>query len=191
MRILEELRGQPFPYGQRNQLFRSLDSRFQEVTDKAGPSFKPSEVSRGAAFGDIDNDGDIDIVVSNANGPTRLLLNQIGANNHWLKVRLEGVKSNRDGYGAIVSLIREKLSPIIRHSATDGSYLSANSCWFHFGLGNESDLASHPLLRVVVDWSDAPSETWSVTTPNSVVTLREGEGKPNRLPASGEHRGSP
>jgi hypothetical protein len=192
VRILEELRGQPFPYGQRNQLFHNVNSKFQEVTDAAGPSFKLSEVSRGAAFGDVDNDGDIDIVVSNANGPARLLLNQVGTNNHWLKVRLEGVKTNRDGYGAIVFLIREEQSPIIRHAATDGSYLSANSGWLHFGLGNDSSLASHPLLRIVVEWPAGSSETWKVTEPDSLLTLHEGEGKPARLaPGAGQLRDAP
>ena len=191
VRILEELRGQPFPYGQRNQLFHNLDLKFQEVTDQAGPSFQLSEVSRGAAFGDIDNDGDIDVVVSNANGPARLLLNQIGASNHWLKVRLEGVKTNRDGYGAMVSLIREKQSPIVRHAATDGSYLSANSSWLHFGLGGSPDLISHPLRRIVVAWTDGPREAWDVTKSDSILTLRQGEGKPAPLPPSGKHPSSP
>ena len=191
VRILEELRGQPFPYGQRNQLFRNLHSKFQEVTDAAGASFRLSEVSRGAAFGDIDNDGDIDIVVSNANGPARLLLNQIGANNHWLKVRLEGVKTNRDGYGAIVSLIREKQSPIIRHVATDGSYLSANSFWLHFGLGGGADLISHPPRRIVVAWTDGPREAWDITKLDSVLALRQGDGKPAPLPPSKEESRSP
>ena len=190
VRILEELRGRPFPYGQRNQLFHNLDSKFQEVTDQAGPSLQLSEVSRGAAFGDIDNDGDIDVVVSNANGPGRLLLNQIGASNHWLKVRLEGVKTNRDGYGAIVSLIREKQSPIVRHAATDGSYLSANSFWLHFGLGGSPDLISHPLRRIVVAWTGGPREAWDVTKPDSVLTLRQGEGKPAPLPPSGKQPSS-
>lgn len=191
VKILEELRGQPFPYGQRNQLFRNLDAEFQEVTDEAGPSFKLSEVSRAAAFGDIDNDGDIDVVVSNANGPARLLLNQIGANNHWLKVRLEGVKTNRDGYGAIVSLIREKQSPVIRHAATGGSYLSANSSWLHFGLGGSPDLISHPPRRIIVVWTDGLREAWDVTKPDSVLTLRQGEGKPAPLPPGGEESSSP
>jgi len=182
VRVLEELRDKAFPYGQRNQLFHNDGAQYRDVGSRAGPSFGLAEASRGAAFGDIDNDGDIDIVVANANGPARLLLNQIGAGRHWLKIRLEGVKSNRDGHGALVSLVREGKPPIIRHAATDGSYLSANSSWLHFGLGGESDLMSHPLLRVEVKWPDGSQESLIVTKPDLAITLREGEGGPSQTP---------
>ena len=79
----------PFPYGQRNSLFRNLgDGRFEDVTDRAGAVFELSEVSRGAAFGDVDNDGDVDVLVGNNAGPVRLLVNTIGNRRHWLGLRL-------------------------------------------------------------------------------------------------------
>jgi len=91
-------------YHQKNQLFHNeAGSSFRETTSEAGPAFELSEVSRGAAFGDIDNDGDIDIVVTNNNGPVRLLLNQTGSRRHWLEVRLQATKS-KDAIGARIAV---------------------------------------------------------------------------------------
>src|SRR4029077_18867268 len=98
--ILESLRGHPYPFNQRNLLLHNERTRFRETSGETGPPFQLSEVGRGAAFGDIDNDGAIDIVVNNNNGTVRLLLNQVGGRRHWLEVRLQGTRSNRDGIGA-------------------------------------------------------------------------------------------
>ena len=81
----------PFPLQQPNQLLRNLgDGRFADVTAQAGPALALSEVSRGAAFGDIDNDGDTDVVIANAEGPVRLLINEIADDRSWLGLRLVG-----------------------------------------------------------------------------------------------------
>ena len=142
--IMESLRGSPYPFRQTNQLFLGgADKRFRDVTASAGPVFDLAEVSRGAAFGDLDRDGDTDIVVSNNNGPVRLLLNEAD-NAHSLQVRLEGVESNRDGLGARVALLRTNQSLVWRRVHTDGSYLSASSPWVHFGLG-QSDTSKASL----------------------------------------------
>src|SRR5204863_2790348 len=98
VQLLPELmrKGDPFPLGQPNQLFRNTGKgSFIEVSREAGPSFQLLEVSRGAAFGDVDNDGHTDVLVTNNNGPARLLLNQVGNRNHWLGLRLAG-KNGRD-----------------------------------------------------------------------------------------------
>src|SRR5437667_2737041 len=92
----------------------------------AGPAFATSEVSRAAAFGDIDNDGAIDIVVTNNNGAVRLLRNQVGARRHWLIVKLESPKLNRFGIGARVAVVRRGQDTLWRRVHSDSSYLSAN-----------------------------------------------------------------
>ncbi|HXI74652.1 MAG TPA: VCBS repeat-containing protein, partial [Pyrinomonadaceae bacterium] len=91
VQLLPELvrKGDPYPLGQPNQLFRNTgQGTFVDTSPQAGEAFQLLEVSRGAAFGDIDNDGDVDVLITNNNGPARLLLNQVGNRNHWLGLRL-------------------------------------------------------------------------------------------------------
>jgi len=106
--IMESLRGNPYPFKQSNKLFHNegVGMKFRETARIAGPAFGRGEVSRGAAFGDIDNDGDIDIVVANNNGPVRLLLNETNTRlrNHWLQVRLRAAKGDLFGIGARVEV---------------------------------------------------------------------------------------
>ena len=98
--------GDPYPLHQTNQLFRNLgDGRFTEMSASGGNVFDLSEVSRGSAFGDIDNDGDIDIVLTNNNGPARLLLNMVGNRQHWVGLRLVDPDANRDMLGTRVAVI--------------------------------------------------------------------------------------
>jgi len=172
VKIEESLRGQPFPYRQRNQLIRNDGADgFSDVTGAAGPALALVEVSRGAAFGDVDNDGAIDIVIANNNGPTRLLRNTAGAGNHWLTVQLHGTRSNRAGLGARVAVLRAGLPPLWRRAHTDGSYLSANDPRVHFGLG----AAAGPRAVGVV-WPDGAREIWRDIPEDGLVTLQEGSG---------------
>ena len=94
----------PYPLHQPNQLFRNLaNGQFEDVTHKAGSVFELSDVvSRGAAFGDVDNDGDTDVLVVNNNGRARLLINHIGNRKHWLGLRLADKTGKRDVLGARV-----------------------------------------------------------------------------------------
>src|SRR6202040_3986574 len=116
----------PFPLHQRKQLFRNLgNGHFEDVTRAAGAAFELSEVGRGAAFGDVDNDGDTDVVVANNNGPLRLLINNIGNRRHWLGLRLVGA-GGRDMVGARVEVVRKGRSSLWRRARADGSYASAN-----------------------------------------------------------------
>ncbi len=172
--IMETLRGNPYPFHQRNQLFHNEGEgkRFLEASAAAGPALLSSEVSRGAAFGDIDNDGDIDIVVSNNNGPTRLLLNEAGARSAWLMVRLEGVKDNRNGLGARVAVLRKGQKPLWRRAHMDGSYLSAHDPRVHFGLGSGTAIEA-----VEVYWPSGGKERWKNVKANSVITLRQNSGE--------------
>src|SRR5262249_23628734 len=109
----------PYPLHQTMQLFHNLgQGRFEDVSPKAGPIFRLSEVGRGAAFGDIDNDGDTDVVVNNNNGPARLLINDVGNRKHWIGLRVAP--------GARVEIMRKNSVTLWRRARRDGSYASAN-----------------------------------------------------------------
>jgi hypothetical protein len=147
--------------------------RFRETSREGGPAFQIAEVTRGAAFGDIDNDGAIDIVITNNNGPVRLLRNQVGARQHWLQVKLEGGKNNRFAVGARLAVLRQGQPPLWRWAHTDSSYLSASDIRTHFGLGNNPQLDA-----VVVHWPGGQREKWTDIKPDRTITLRQGSGKP-------------
>jgi len=173
--IVEALRGSRYPYQQRSQLLRNDggDKPLADVSAAAGLVFEQLQVGRGAAFGDIDNDGDLDILVSNNNGPVRLLLNEGRANNHWLQVRLQGISDNRQGIGARVAVLRRGQTPLWRQGHTDGSYLSAHDSRIHFGLGSDPDLQG-----VLVHWPGGTREVFEGIKPDTIVTLRQRAGKP-------------
>jgi hypothetical protein len=131
--------GDPYPLRQRNQLFRNGGrGTFTDVTGRSGPAFATLEVGRGTAAGDVDNDGDVDLVVFNNRGPARLLLNAIGSRQHWLGVRVVETRHRRDGYGARVELLRRGSRAILRRVHTDGSYLTASDPRVLVGLGTDA-----------------------------------------------------
>ena len=125
----------PFPFDERNQLLRNTGhSQFADVTNEAGAAFELLEVGRGAAFGDIDNDGDTDILIANLNGPVRLLTNNIGNRSHWMGLRLIG-PGGRDMLGARVEVRQREGPSLWRRARSDGSYASANDPRVLVGLG--------------------------------------------------------
>jgi len=158
----------PFPLGQPSQLFRNTgNKRFVEIIEQAGPSFQLLEVGRGAAFGDVDNDGDTDVLITNNNGPARLLLNQAENRNHWLGMRLVG-KTGRDMLGAQVIVVVSKNNILRRRARTDGSYLSANDPRVLVGLG-----AAASVEVVRVRWPDGSVAEWKSPALDQYVTLKE------------------
>lgn len=174
----EAQRGAAWPFAQSDQLFHNEGAGrpFRETTLSGGPAFQLRGVGRGAAFGDLDNDGRVDIVVTSNNGPVRLLLNQAQSRNHWLSVRLRGVRSNRMGIGARVAVVRKGQKPVWRRCHADGSYLSASDTRVYFGLGADADTLTEG-VQVIVQWPDGRRETWPSKQVDRLITLAEGTGQ--------------
>lgn len=172
--------GDPYPLHQRNQLFENRGAgRFVELID-AG--LDTSEVSRAAIFGDVDNDGDTDIVVVNNGGPVRLLENRLAPLGDWLGLRLltpagsrpEGPR--RDALGAKVTLVRQGAPDLVRRVATDGSYAAASDPRVLFGLRGGAD-AAH-VIAVQVRWPSGREEVFSAPPRGVYTDLVEGRGRP-------------
>ena len=164
--------GESLPLHQPNQLFRNLgNGRFEEVTRRAGAAFELSEVSRGAAFGDVDNDGDQDVLVTNNNGRARLLINNVGHHNRWIGLRLVGGTGPRDMLGARVGVFRDVGPPLWRRARADGSYASANDPRVLVGLGEAATVQ-----RVRVIWPSGREEEWTDIAVDRWLTLEEGTG---------------
>jgi len=164
--------GDRLPLRQAKQLFHNLgNGRFADVTAQAGAVLQRPEVSRGAAFGDLDNDGDTDVVVANDNGPPVVLINQVGSRNPWLGLRLLTGKPGRDALGARVGVVRNGAPTLWRRARSDGSYASANDPRVLAGLGAKPDIA-----KVIVQWPSGRVEEWKGLPINAYTTLREGTG---------------
>jgi hypothetical protein len=163
--------GDPFPLHQRKQLLRNHTGRFVDVTHQAGPAFALSEVGRGAAFGDVDNDGDVDAVVANNKGPVRLLINQVGNRNHWLGIRTIG-NGGRDMLGATVRVTLPDGTQLVRHAHGDGSYGSASDPRVLIGLGYATAVNA-----IHVRWPDGRQEQWATPDVDRWMTLAQGSGQ--------------
>ena len=164
-----------FRLQQRRQLFRNVGKgRFEDISDRAGRAFQAEEVGRGAAFGDLDNDGDTDIVVANDNGPVRVLINTVGSRSNWIGLRLvtAGPKGPRDALGARVTLVRDDGARLSRRARADGSYGSASDPRVLIGLGTPAPGA----VKVQVLWPDGASEEWSGLRVSRYSTLAQGTG---------------
>jgi hypothetical protein len=159
----------PYPLHQTDQLFRNLgDGSYLEMTATAGPAFEVSLVSRGAAFGDLDQDGDPDVVISNNAGPARMLVNQVGSASGWIGFRLLTADGRRDAYGARVEV--ELKRPLWRRVRADGSYASSNDPRVLVGLGPET--AKPVTVRVI--WPDGTEERFEGLAPGRYHEIREG-----------------
>ncbi|HXZ81795.1 MAG TPA: CRTAC1 family protein [Terriglobales bacterium] len=158
-------------YRERKLLFQNQrDGTFREVSDQTGPALSIPQASRGAAFGDLNNDGKIDVVVENIDGAPMILRNDSGNGNHWITLQLVGTRSNRLAIGARVKAIAGSLVQIDEvHSG--GSYLSQSDMRIHFGLGDAAKVD-----RVEIRWPSGQTETLQNLAGDRFYVIKEGVG---------------
>ncbi len=170
-------------YAQPPLLFRNLDGRrFRLAAPVAGSALAKPVVGRGAAYGDVDRDGDPDLLITENNGPARLLRNDGGNRNRWIRVRLEGTRSNRDGIGAVVSLATDRGTRTAMVK-TGSSYLSQSELAVTFGLG----LDQNP-TELRVSWPSGAIDKVAAPPPGAFVVIREGQGIPRPAPGAARSR---
>ncbi len=165
------------PYRQPNVLYHnSGNGRFEDVTSTAGPGFDLRRSGRGVAFGDLDNDGRIDILVNNQNDAPTLLHNESENTNHWISIQTTGTKSNRDGIGARVTVDAGGIRQI-QEVRSGGSYLSQNDLRLHFGLRNAAKVD-----RIEIRWPSGATDRVEGIPADQCVTLEEGRGMATTKP---------
>jgi len=163
VKTIESLRraGHPYPLGQYNQLFRNDGAGgFDDMTISSGAAFEPVDVSRGIAAGDVDNDGDTDLLIVNNSGPVRLLINEVGQDNDW--IGLQVVEGTR------VEVVLSDGRSIWRRSRAGGSYCSAGDPRVLVGLGSAS------VSAVRTHWPDGSVEEWTDVAVGEYTTLLQG-----------------
>jgi hypothetical protein len=149
-------------------LMRNSGDRFIDVSASSGAPFSVPLSARGVAFGDLNNDGFVDVVINCNDGPPLVLMNQGGNGNHWLIVETVGAKSNRDGIGARLKLVGESGKPQYAFVSTVGSYLSASDKRAHFGLGGDR---SARFLEIT--WPSGTVQRIENIKADQVLTARE------------------
>jgi hypothetical protein len=159
-----------FPYKTPRVLFRNLGGgRFEELLDAAGTGIAKAHASRGVAFGDFDNDGDLDILIMNINEPPSLLRNDVSGAAHWLKLKLVGTRSNISAIGAVVTAAYGGRCQAQAVLASSG-YLSSGDRRLHFGLGGAST------ADLEIAWPSGSHEELKGVRADQLVTVREGVG---------------
>ncbi|MGH8101753.1 MAG: CRTAC1 family protein, partial [Chthoniobacterales bacterium] len=164
-------------YAQQKILYRNLrNGHFEDVSSQGGPGILLPNASRGAAFGDYDNDGDIDVVVNTVNGFPQLMRCDSQVENNWLKIKAIGSKSNRSGIGARLKCVTHPPDETKPHQQTDevrsgGSYISQNDLRVHFGIGKAEQVE---LLEI--RWPSGAVDALKDVKPNQMIVVKEGEG---------------
>lgn len=165
-----EKKNPAYPFRTPRIVFRNLgDGRFEELIEEAGPGIADPHASRGCAFGDFDNDGDVDVLVWNMNEPPSLLRNDVSGGNHWLKVQLVGVHSNRSAIGARV-VVRYGERQQTQELSAQSSFYSSNDRRLHFGLGNEA------VASLSIRWPNGQVESISKVASDQLIVVKEGSG---------------
>jgi enediyne biosynthesis protein E4 len=161
-------------YAQPPHLFRNLGKKkFEEVTAKLGSALPRPIVGRGAAYGDFDNDGDLDLLITTNNGPPRLLRNDNGNQNDMLRVKTVGTRSNRDGIGAKVTVKTSKGARLFGMVKTGSSYLSQSELPLTFGLGKPE---AGKTVSLTIVWPSGQKDFVENVEPNQFITVQEGKG---------------
>ncbi len=159
-------------YAEPDLLFENTaDGHFRNVGNQAGSFTSSIENSRGLAFGDVDNDGDIDLLVSNCGGPARLYRNDFLPKGHWLLIRAVDPALKRDAFGAKITVVAGEKN-LTRWVNPGYSYLSSSDPRAHFGLG-----AATAVDQIVVEWPDGTTETFPGIKADQILTIRKGTGK--------------
>lgn len=156
-------------YRQQRLVYRNLgNGRFEDVSAGSGPGVTAKASSRGAAFGDFDNDGDIDVLILNMGEGVSLLRNDQKSGNHWLRVRLQGTRSNRDAIGATVTIEAGGMKQAAA-ALSQSSFLSQSDRRLHFGLGKADTVE-----RITVKWPSGESDVFSGIKVDQEILLKEG-----------------
>jgi hypothetical protein len=179
--VYPEIDSKPLGEHYRNPrlLYRNLgNGRFEDASASSGPGVTAEFSSRGAAFGDFDNDGAMDVLIMNMGAPVSLLRNRLQNGNHWIKVKLEGVSSNRSAIGATVTVAAggvRQTDAVVSQS----SFLSHNDSRLHFGLGGAARVDGYTVI-----WPNGATERFPGSAADVLVRLVEGTGKtvPETLP---------
>jgi hypothetical protein len=169
-------------YRQRNLLFANAGGRFEDVTGRSGPGFALLRTGRGAALGDYDDDGDLDLVVVNENDVPTVLRNDGGNARNWVKVRLVGRQSNRDGIGARLHLEADGRTQF-REARLQSGYYSSHDPRLHFGLGSATE------ARLRVRWPSGREQAFAAVPAGHLVTIDEEKGMVSARRLDGSTRG--
>lgn len=160
-----------YPHRSPRLLYQNLgNGRFKDVSAVSGTGISEPRSSRGSAYGDFDNDGDIDALVMNMNEPPLLLRNDLKSSNNWLKIKLIGVKSNRSAIGSRVT-VKFGNQKQLQEVTSQTSYYSHSDMRLHFGLGTNKEAET-----IEIQWASGEKETLKNVTANQIIKVKEGSG---------------